>query len=192
MAARSLSAGIPASPLPPSRRTPPNHRCSAVSRTSTPPGPPHRERRKAGGRRMSRPLTHDDALPEDPPRRQVARRPGRGNDGVDDRISKAVGPPCPRPSRRQEWPPRGHGGAAVRPRTPIESVGASAGLESNPPAAVLGRRHGGERTEVGRCRAATMGCRSGDGGGATTRGREKGGELRRRWVRTGVCVRERG
>jgi hypothetical protein len=188
MAARALSAGIPASPFPPSRRTPPNHRYSAVSGTSTQPGPPHRERRKAGGRRVSRPLTHDDALPEDPPRRQVAGRPGRGNDGVDDRI-------------RKEWAHHAHSSLAGRSgrRAATEepscgrglpSVGASAGLELNPPAAVSGRCHGGERTEVGRCRAVTMGCKSGDGGGATAGGREKGGEPRRRWVRTGV--RERG
>jgi hypothetical protein len=66
MVARALSAGIPASLLPPSRRTPPNHRCSAVSGTSTQPGPPHRERRKAGGRRVSRPSDT---------RRCAARRP---------------------------------------------------------------------------------------------------------------------
>jgi hypothetical protein len=66
-------------------------------------------------------MTHDDALPEDPPRRQVAGRPSRGNDGVDDRIRKAVGPPRPRPSRQQEWPPHGHGGAVVWPRRPIAS-----------------------------------------------------------------------
>jgi hypothetical protein len=80
----------------------------------------------------------------------------------------------PRPSRWQECPPRGHGGAVVRPRTPIESVGASAGLQSNPSAAVLGRRHGGERMEAGRCRSAEMGCKSGDGGGATARGGGRG------------------
>jgi hypothetical protein len=84
----------------------------------------------------------------------------------------------PRPSRRQECPSRGHGGAVVRPRTPIESVGAAAKLQSNPSAAGLGRRHGG-RENGGR---PVQG--SGDGGGATARGREKGGELRRRWVRT--------
>jgi hypothetical protein len=75
MAARALSAGIPASPLPPSRRTPPNHRCSAVSGTSTQPGPPHRERRKAGGRRMSRPSdTRRCAAkrPTSPPGRRTA------------------------------------------------------------------------------------------------------------------------
>jgi hypothetical protein len=69
------------------------------------------------------------------------------------------------------------------------------GLQSNPsarrpnsnrirPRPGWGDVTGGERMEVGRCRAAAMGCRSGDGGGATARGREKGGELRRRWVRT--------
>jgi hypothetical protein len=75
MAARTLSAGIPASPLPPSRRTPPNHHCSAVSGINTPPGPLHRERRQAGGRRVSRPPDRRRCparTPTSPPGRRAA------------------------------------------------------------------------------------------------------------------------